>query len=245
MAAGVPREELFITTKLWHDEYNDVEAACRESLRKLKLEYIDLYLVHWVRPVINWQSENWDITSPPHHVTWGRMEALVDLGLVKTIGVSNCVLPQLCDILAGCRIRPAINQVEIHPYFQQKQVNLFHRKWGIYLQGYASIGSGHWQFRPNEFTDINPLTDPVITEIAAAKGKSPAQVILAWHVKRDTIPLVKTTKPERLGENMAYTEVDLTDEDVAKIDALDRGARLYNPKFLSMEYDWNYMPYFD
>lgn len=115
----------------------------------------------------------------------------------------------------------------------------------MYLQGYASIGSGHWQTRPNEFMDINPLTDPIITEIATAKGKTPAQVILAWHVKRNTIPLVKTTKAERLGENMAYSEVELTDDDVAKIDSMDRGARLYNPKFLDQTYDWNYFPYYD
>ena len=93
--------------------------------------------------------------------------------------------------------------------------------------------------------DINPLTDPIITEIATAKGKTPAQVILAWHVKRNTIPLVKTTKAERLGENMAYSEVELTDDDVAKIDSMDRGARLYNPKFLDQTYDWNYFPYYD
>ena len=109
MAAGIRREELFITTKLWHDDYHNVEAACRESLRKLRLDYVDLYLVHWVRPVINWESENWDITSPPHHVTWSRMEALVDAGLVKSIGVSNCVMPQLADIIAGCRIKPSVN----------------------------------------------------------------------------------------------------------------------------------------
>jgi len=70
VAAGVPREEIYVTTKLWHDDYHDVEAACRESLRKLKLDYIDLYLVHWMRPCINWESPNWDITSPPHHVIW-------------------------------------------------------------------------------------------------------------------------------------------------------------------------------
>lgn len=93
--------------------------------------------------------------------------------------------------------------------------------------------------------DINPLTDPVITEIATAKGKSAAQVILAWHVQRETIPLVKTTKAERLAENMAFSEVELSAEDVAKIDALDRGARLYNPKFLDERYDWNYFPFFD
>uniref|UniRef100_A0A7S3HWF1 NADP-dependent oxidoreductase domain-containing protein n=2 Tax=Choreotrichia TaxID=141411 RepID=A0A7S3HWF1_9SPIT len=245
MAAGVPREELYITTKLWHSDYQNVEEACRTSLRKLKLEYIDLYLVHWVRPCINWESENWEITNPPHHVIWSKMEALVDAGLTKSIGVSNCVMPMLADMLAYARIKPVVNQVEVHPYFQQKQCNKFHRKWGIYLQAYASIGSGHWQTRPGEFMDLNPLTDAVITEIAAAKGKSPAQVILAWHLQRETIPLVKTTKAERLGENMASCDVSLTPEEVAKIDSMDKGARLYNPKFLDERYDWNYFPFFD
>ena len=120
MAAGVPRSELYITTKLWHSDYADVEAACRESLRKLGLDYVDLYLVHWVRPVINWDDPNWAITSPPHHVIWSKMEALVDAGLTKSIGVSNCVMPQLADLIAGCRIKPVVNQVEVHPYFQQK-----------------------------------------------------------------------------------------------------------------------------
>ena len=109
IAAGVPREELYITTKLWHDDYHDVEAAARESLRKLKLEYMDLYLVHWVRPCMNWDSPNWDITSPPQHVIWSKMESLVDAGLTKSIGVSNCVMPMLADLLAGCRIKPVVN----------------------------------------------------------------------------------------------------------------------------------------
>lgn len=124
-------------------------------------------------------------------------------------------------------------------------MNKFHRKWGIYLQAYASIGSGHWQLRPGEFTDLNPLADPVITEIAAAKGKTPAQVILAWHAHRECIPLVKSSNQGRLAENMAFTSVELSAEDVAKINALDKGARLFNPKHLDMKYDWNYFPYYD
>lgn len=84
---------------------------------------------------------------------------------------------------------------------------MFHRKWGIYLQAYASIGSGHWQQRPDDLVNLNCLTDPIITEIATTMGKSPAQVILAWHLQREAIPLVKTTKPERLGENMAACEI--------------------------------------
>jgi len=109
MAAGVPREELYITTKLWHVDYHNVEGAMRESLRKLKLEYVDLYLVHWVRPVINWESETWECTGPPHHVIWQNMEALVDAGLTKSIGVSNCVMNMLADMLVYARIKPVVN----------------------------------------------------------------------------------------------------------------------------------------
>ena len=93
--------------------------------------------------------------------------------------------------------------------------------------------------------ELNPLTDPKITEIATAKGKTAAQVILAWHAQRETIPLVKTTNFGRLAENIGYTDVTLTEEEVAKIETMERGARLYNPKFLDMVYDWNYFPYYD
>lgn len=222
-----------------------MEAACRESLRKLKLEYLDLYLVHWVRPVIDWNTPDWEIKGPPQHVIWSKMEALVDAGLTKSIGVSNCVMPMMAEMLAGCRIKPVVNQVEVHPYFQQERVNVFHQKWGVYLQAYASIGSGHWQNRAAEFMELNPLSDPVITGIATRLGKSPAQVILAWHAKRDIIPLVKTTRVERLAENMAYTEVVLTEEDCAAIATMEKGARLYNPKHMDMTYDWNFFPFFD
>ncbi len=135
---------------------------------------MDLYLVHWVRPVMDLESDNWDIISPPHHVIWSKLESLVDAGLTKSIGVSNCVMPMLADLLAGCRIKPAVNQIEVHPYLQQTQVLKFHSKWGIHVQCYATIGSAHWDLRPSEFMDINPLTDPIITEIATAKGKTAA-----------------------------------------------------------------------
>lgn len=94
---------------MWHDDYNDVEAACRESLRKLRLDYIDLYLVHWVRPVFDWDSPTWAVQGPAHHVIWSKMEALVDAGLTKSIGVSNCVMPMLADMMAYARIKPAVN----------------------------------------------------------------------------------------------------------------------------------------
>ena len=105
--AGVKRKDVFITTKLDQDEKNDVEAACRASLKRLQLDYVDLYLVHWMKPAIDWKT--WKILSPPNHVVWKQMEALVKKGLVKSIGVSNCTFPVLCDILADCKIRPAVN----------------------------------------------------------------------------------------------------------------------------------------
>ena len=243
IAAGVKREDLFITTKLWHTDKNDVEAGIKTSLAKLKLDYVDLYLIHWMRPQIDWDNGE-KILTPPNHIVWAGMESLVEKGLTKSIGVSNCTIPLLYDILAGCKIKPVINQVECHPYFQQTRVNEFHQKYGIFLESYASVGSGHFTRRKEEYKDVSVLDDAVIKEIATAKGKTPAQIILAWHVQRKCIPLVKTTKEARLLENISSAyEVDLTTEDVKKIDALDADIRLFNPKF--MENDWFGMPYWE
>lgn len=174
MAAGVKREELFITTKLWHTDKNDIEGAIKTSLKKLQLDYVDMYLVHWMRADVDWESEDWKILSPPHHVVWAGMEALVEKGLTKGIGVSNCTIPTLFDILAGCKIRPALNQIECHPYLQQTRVKEFHTKYGIYLECYASVGSGHFNLREDRHKDVSVLDDKVVKEIAEAKGKSAA-----------------------------------------------------------------------
>ena len=182
--------------------------------------------------------------TPPNHVIWAGMESLVEKGLTKSIGVSNCTIPVLYDIMAGCKIRPAVNQIECHPYFQQTRVNEFHQKYGIFVESYAAVGSGHFTRRKEEYKDVSVLDDAVIKEIATAKGKTPAQIILAWHTQRKCIPLVKTTKEARLLENISSAyEVDLTAEEVKKIDDLDANIRLFNPKF--MEFDWNGMPYFE
>ena len=198
-----------------------------------------------MRADVDWEDPNWKILSPPHHIVWENMEKLVEKGLTKSIGVSNCTIPMLFDLLAGCKIRPAINQIECHPYLQQTRVNEFHQKYGIHLESYGSIGSGHWTLREDKHKDVSVLNDPVVKEISEATGKSPAQIVLAWHIQRKCIPLVKTTKESRLLENIsAAYEVNLTAEQVKKIDDLDAGIRLYNPKFID-GFGWNGMPFFD
>ena len=107
--AGVPREELFITTKLWHTDKANVEDACKESLRKLQLEYVDLYLIHWMTPGMNTDGEKWETTGPPQYLVWKSMEDLVKKGLIKSIGVSNATAPILLDIIAGAEIKPVLN----------------------------------------------------------------------------------------------------------------------------------------
>lgn len=118
-------------------------------------------------------------------------------------------------------------------------------KYDVLIQCYGSIGSGHWTMQEDRYKDVKVLEDPVIKEIATAKGKSPAQITIAWHVQRGTIPLAKTAKEERLLENIsAAYDVNLTEDEVKKIDALDNNVRLYNPKFIS-GFGWNGTPYFD
>ena len=243
-AAGIKRKDLFITTKLDSTDKANVEAACRTSLKRLQLDYVDLYLIHWMKPEFDWNSKNWKITTPPHHVVWKQMEALVKKGLARSIGVSNCTFPTLCDILADCKIRPAVNQVECHPYFQQTRMNEFHQKFGIYLSPYGSIGSGQFVYRTHKVEDVNVLTDPVIKAIATSKGKTPAQIVIRWHLQRNTIPLVKTSKEERLRENSSVHDFQLTKAEMARIDGLDAGIRLFNPKVIDNT-RFNRLPYFD
>ena len=159
------------------------------------------------------------------------MEQLVKKGLAKSIAVSNCTIPMMINLLAGCEIKPVMNQVEVHPYLNQADVLRFHKKWGVVLECYSPIGSERGSV----------LNDPIIGAIAAAKGKSPAQVVLAWHVKRGTIPLPKTSRVERLPENINVCDIELTDDEVAQIDALEQGLRMFDP--ITWESQQN-MPYF-
>ena len=229
----VPREELWITSKLWNDCHapGQVRPALEQTLRDLQLEHLDLYLIHW--PVVHRHgvvipglaAEQIPLEQLPLHETWGAMEALVDAGLVRHIGVSNCSTVKLSDLLPHCRIKPAMNQIERHPWLQQHSLLNFCRQEGIAVTAYAPLGSA---------TAKGPaplLLDPVISTIATAHDASPAQVLLAWGLACNTAVIPKSVHRERLAANLAAAQLHLSPAELEQIAALDRHHRFVDGSF--------------
>ena len=202
-ASGVPREDLFVTTKLWNDAhaFDDAIAACEASLQRLGLEYADLYLVHWAVP-----------SQGQHVEAWRALIELQERGLVRSIGVSNHPAEQLEEIIAATGVAPAIHQIELHPYFQQRHLREVHERHGILTEAWGPLGQGK--------SDL--LENSAITGIAKAHGATPAQVVLAWHLARGLVTIPKSVTPSRIVENLAAAALRLGAEELAAIDALDR-----------------------
>ena len=228
--AGVKREDLFVTTKLYQNEKDDVEGALRTSLAKLQLEYVDLYLIHWMLPKFT-AGEPLVIHDTPLHKVWAELERLVDLGLVKNIGISNCTVALVVDLWSYARIKPVMNQIELHPYLpQQALVNFIRDKLGVHVTAYSPIGSTGFNWKSDSLKTLNLLQEPIIVELATKYSKSPAQIALNWHiVHRKHVVIPKTTKAERLGENLQSYNFTLSKEEYEKIDSLENGARFFNP----------------
>lgn len=202
-ASGLPREQVFVTTKLWNDSHahDDAVAALEASLERLGLDYVDLYLVHWAVP------------SQGRYVeAWKTLVELRERGLAKSIGVSNYPLAQLEEAIEATGVAPAIHQIELHPYFQQRELRELHAKHGIVTESWGPLGQGK--------SDL--LENDVITGIAEAHGATPAQVVLAWHLAHGIVALPKSVTPSRIVENLEAAELRLTDQELAAIDALDR-----------------------
>ena len=232
---GVKREELWITSKLWNDKHaeDDVIASCRKSLADLRLEYLDLYLIHW--PFPNFHPPGCDVTSrsadakPYVHEsymrTWRKMEELVDLGLVRHIGTSNMTIPKLKLVLRDARIKPAVNEMELHPHFQQPELFQFVVEHGIQAIGYSPIGSPGRPERDRTAEDTSPVEDPVILKIARRHGLHPAVVCIKWDVQRGQTPIPFSIN--NYGANLAgVIAARLTDEEMGEIAAIDRNCRL-------------------
>ncbi len=237
LSGGLNREALWITSKLWNDKHSesDVIPSCRKSLADLQLDYLDMYLVHW--PLPNYHPPGCDVharhpdAKPYVHEsymkTWRKMEELVDLGLVKHIGTSNMTIPKLRSLLRDARIKPAVNEMELHPHFQQPELFQFVRNQGIQSIGFCPLGSPNRPERDRTPEDTDPLTDPVIVAIAANHGVHPAVACLKWAVQRGQTPIPFSTNRRNYLSNLRGVVSDpLTDDEMQQIARIDRNCRL-------------------
>jgi alcohol dehydrogenase (NADP+) len=239
----VTRKDLWITSKLWSNAHGrrNVEPALRKTLKDLGLEYLDLYLIHWpipLKPSAVLPGSATDFLPPaeaPIHSTWEGMEVAVGAGLVRHLGVSNFSAKKIRELLPHCKIKVEVNQVELHPLLQQTDLVTYCASQGIHVTAYAPLGSGD---RPAfvKAPDAPVLLDnPVIRSIAEAHKRTPAQVLLAWHVQRGISAVPKSVTPARLRENLAAAEVELTHAELERIGGLDRGYRLISGAFWAVE----------
>ena len=215
-ASSVPREDIFLTTKLWNSDQGFEKAitALDASLERLGTDYVDLYLIHWAMPQQGTYLESW--------------RALIELkkqGKVRSIGVSNFPQAQLREIIADTSVTPAIHQIELHPYFSQEELRKVHEELGIVTEAWSPLGQGG-----------EILKDPVIVEIAGKHGISPAQAVLAWHLAKGIVAIPKSVTPARIAENFTAANVTLDAADIAAIDGLTRkdgriGPDPQNPEF--------------
>ncbi len=206
-ASGIPRDELFITTKLYNDDQGtvSVHAAIETSLAKLGLDHVDLYLIHWPAPARDLYVESWK-----------ALEQIRDRGQATSIGVSNFLVPHLERILAETDTVPAVNQIELHPYHQQPAVTAFGARHGIATEAWGPLGQGKY-----------PLLElPSIVSIAEAHGKSAAQVVLRWHLQQGQIVFPKSNSRARIAENFDLFDFELTPAEQASITALERAGRV-------------------
>jgi len=201
--SGIPREEIFVTTKLYPNQFADAEAAIDEALAKMDIEYIDLMLLH--------HPGDGDVEA------YKAMEKAVEEGKIRSIGLSNWYVEELEDFLPQVTITPALVQNEIHPYYQENDVIPYIQDLGIVVQGWYPLGGrGH---------TADLLGDEVISGIAASHGKSSAQVILRWNLQKGVVVIPGSSNPEHIQENTELYDFELTDEEMEQINALDRGEK--------------------
>jgi D-xylose reductase len=257
------RDDLWVTSKLWntYHEPKHVRAACERSLHDLKLDVLDLYLVHFpialayvpfdLRYPPEWffdPKEPNPAMKPidvPYADTWGAMEELQRAGLVKRIGVCNLNISMLRDLLAKCSIRPAVHQMELHPYLTQPRQLRYCAQEKIAVTAFSPLGAPSYLPLGMATQEENVLHNPVFTRIATAHGKTAAQVALRWGVQRGCSVIPKTQSPARLAENLALFDFALTADEMAAIDRLDRHRRFNDPGHFAEKAFNTFFPIFD
>lgn len=213
--SGIPREEIFVTTKLWNDKhsYDGAMEAIDTSLKTLGLDYVDLYLIHWPNPVAirdSWKEGNAE--------AWRAMEEMLESGKVRSIGISNFMPHHIEALLETAKVKPMVNQIFLNPSDQQKETVAMNEKHGILTEAYSPLGTG------------KIFTVEALKEIADKYGRTVAQVVLRWSLQKGFLPLPKSVTPERIVENAQLFDFELSSEDMAKIDTLEGSANTHvNP----------------
>ena len=241
------REDLWVTSKLWNTYHRQehVEAACRRSMDDLGLDYIDLYLVHFPialsyvdfnhRYPAEWihdpsaENPGMELDAVPLSETWGVMEQLVQNGLVRQIGVCNYSASLLHDLMSYARIKPAMLQIESHPYLTQEPLLRTAQAYNIAVTAFSPLGSLSYVAIDMASASDTVLTQPVVLEAAERTGATPAQVVLRWGIQRGTAVIPKTSNPQRLVENLTLSEFNLSDDEMAGISALNQNRRFNDP----------------
>ncbi|ASO21358.1 2,5-diketo-D-gluconate reductase A [Actinoalloteichus hoggarensis] len=204
-ASGLPREDVFVTTKLWNDDHGYASAlrAFDESIEKLGLDYVDLYLIHWPQP------------RRGHYVdTWRAFEKLLDEERTRAVGVSNFHVPHLERLLDSSAVVPAINQIELHPRLIQAELRRFGASHNIVTEAWSPLAQG------------GLLADPTITALADEHGKTPAQIVLRWHIQLGNVVIPKSVTPSRIAENIDIFDFVLSDDELAAVSGLNVDTRI-------------------
>lgn len=218
--SDVPREQIFLTTKLWNDDqgYDTALRAMDVSLQKLGTDYVDLYLVHWPFTGVRWPYTNQAKMDDPRHdkraETWKAMEEILASGKAHSIGVSNYLIKHLEEMDAYARVEPVVNQIEFHPFWYRNELHEYCQAKGIVVESYSPLSRA------------KKLFDPHITAIAEKHNRTNAQVLLRWGLQHGNVVIPKSTHQERIIENMAVFDFALTTDDMAVLDRLDEGKSL-------------------
>jgi len=237
MKTGIKREELFITSKVWNDMHGkgDVLLSCAKSLKDLKLDYIDLFFVHWPFPNFHPEGAAPDYHNPDarpyiheeYMETWYQMERLVEMGLVKHIGTSNMTIPKLQLVMRDAKIKPAANEMELHPCFQQPELFNYCVDNKIQPIGFCPIGSPTRPDRDKIPDDVIDIQDPIVVEIAKAHNVHPAIICIKWAVQRGQIPIPFSVFRNEYSSNIRCVVEDLlTTEEMKKLEGADKKCRL-------------------
>ena len=236
---NISREEIWVTSKLWNNAHQSdhVLPALEKTLSDLRLDYLDLYLIHW--PVVftgevffpRTGEDFISLENVPIKETWQALEACVSKGLVKHIGVCNFSIAKLQALQQSATIQPVMNQIELHPFLQQEKMVRYCRQKDVLLTAYSPLGSGDRPVGLKKDNEPSLLEHPVIGTIAEKHKATAGQVLLAWALKRDTVVIPKSVNPKRLRDNFAAADIELDNDDMAKIKELDKHYRFVDGSF--------------